>query len=69
MLDSVAYHHYKELSKANLANNNTAYITYIADNIASGIDRRDIIEEGDEEYENKHLILISIPLYIVYLIL
>lgn len=53
VLDSVAYHHYKELAKANLANDNTAYITYIADNIASGIDRRDIIEEGDEEYEKQ----------------
>ena len=46
MLDSIAYHHYKELAKANLANDNTAYITYIADNIASGIDRRDVIEEA-----------------------
>ena len=36
---------------------------------ASGIDRRDIIEEGDEEYENNHLILISIHPYIVCLIL
>ena len=53
VLDNVAYHHYKELSKANLDNDNTAYITYIADNIASGIDRRDIIEEGDEEYEKQ----------------
>ena len=53
LIDSVAYHHYKELAKANLANDNTAYITYIADNIASGIDRRDIIEEGDEEYEKQ----------------
>ena len=46
VLDSIAYHHYKELAKANLANDNTAYITYIADNIASGIDRRDVIEEA-----------------------
>ncbi|EGQ1746417.1 type III-A CRISPR-associated protein Cas10/Csm1, partial [Staphylococcus pseudintermedius] len=53
VLDSIAYHHYKELAKANLANDNTAYITYIADNIASGIDRRDVIEEGDEEYEKQ----------------
>ena len=27
VLDSIAYHHYKELAKANLANDNTAYIT------------------------------------------
>ena len=69
ILDSVAYHHYKELAKAELNNDNTAYITYIADNIASGIDRRDVLEEGDQEYENSHLILINIHRYIVYLIL
>ena len=44
-------------------------IQLILPNIGSGIDRRDVIEEGDEEYENKHLILISIHLYIVCLIL
>lgn len=53
LLDSLAYHHYKELSKANLSSDNTAYITYIADNIASGVDRRDVIEEGDSEYEKQ----------------
>lgn len=48
LLDSVRYHHFKELSKANLEKNSPAYITYIADNIASGADRRDLPEEGEE---------------------
>ncbi|QHW35983.1 type III-A CRISPR-associated protein Cas10/Csm1 [Staphylococcus ursi] len=53
ILDCVSYHHFKELSKVKLDKDNPAYITYIADNIASGIDRRDVIEEGDQENE-KH---------------
>ena len=53
ILESVAYHHYKEIKNANLANDSSAYITYIADNIASGIDRRDDIEEGTQEYEQQ----------------
>ena len=66
-LDSIAYHHYKELSKANLSTDNTAYITYIADNIASGIDRRDLIEEGDSEYEKQTFNFDRfIPLYSVF---
>lgn len=51
ILDCVSYHHFKELSKVKLDKDNLAYITYVADNIASGIDRRDIIEEGDQEDE------------------
>lgn len=53
IIESVAYHHYKELIRANIADDSNAFITYIADNIASGIDRRDAIEEGTTEYEEK----------------
>lgn len=53
VLESISYHHYKELRGANLSNDSNAYITYIADNIASGIDRRDDIEEGDESAIHK----------------
>ena len=67
LLDSVGYHHYKELSSAKLSEDNTAYITYIADNIASGIDRRDVVEEGDQEYENQTLKFDKFtPLYSVF---
>lgn len=53
IIESVAYHHYKELVHANIADDSNAFITYIADNIASGIDRRGAIEEGTTEYEEK----------------
>lgn len=46
--ENILYHHYKELSNARISPDSLAYITYIADNIASGVDRRDIVEEGDE---------------------
>lgn len=40
ILDSVKYHHADPLSKASIDDNSIAYITYIADNIASAGDRR-----------------------------
>lgn len=40
ILDAVKYHHGKELASAELRENSFAYITYIADNIASAADRR-----------------------------
>lgn len=44
------YHHSKELMRANLSEDNIAYIVYEADNIAAGIDRRSI-ELGDEGFD------------------
>lgn len=44
---SIKYHHAAELNKANIQKDSIAYIVYMADNIASGLDRRDI--EGLEE--------------------
>ncbi len=49
IVDSVSYHHYKELASSSLLDDSVAYITYIADNIASGTDRR--ASEGDYEGE------------------
>lgn len=47
ILDQVRWHHYKGLEKQEgLAKQSAAYITYIADNIASGADRRDKEEAG-----------------------
>lgn len=40
ILDCVRYHHADALSGADIENNSPAYITYIADNIASAADRR-----------------------------
>lgn len=47
IVQSIKYHHFKELKSARIDNNSLAYITYIADNIASGIDRRDITDLDD----------------------
>ncbi|GAB1476802.1 type III-A CRISPR-associated protein Cas10/Csm1 [Bacillota bacterium] len=45
ILDSVRYHHKRDLLSADIKDNSIAHIVYIADNIASGVDRREI--EGD----------------------
>lgn len=47
ILDSVLYHHADMLCRADIPANSNAYITYIADNIASATDRRD---KGTEDY-------------------
>lgn len=49
VLEQIRYHHKKELAQAKVKNDSLAYITYIADNIASGLDRRE--ENGQFGYE------------------
>lgn len=49
ILDQVRYHHGKELAQANIPDDSPAYITYIADNISAGLDRRK--ESGTYGYE------------------
>lgn len=46
------YHHGKELSAAQLKNDDYAYIVYEADNIAAAVDRRDL-EEGENTSTQK----------------
>ena len=50
ILESVLYHHASMLRGANISKNSLAYITYIADNIASAADRRDN-STGDYGFE------------------
>ena len=50
ILDQVRYHHAREIRQAKQPISPLAYITYIADNIASGIDRRSTEANLDEEY-------------------
>lgn len=50
ILDSVRYHHGKFIQKANIGNDSPAYITYIADNIASAADRRKL-EDSKSGFE------------------
>ena len=47
ILDQIRFHHAKELRGAELDDDSLAYITYWADNVASGADRRSKDEESD----------------------
>ena len=47
ILEQVQYHHAVYLKNAKIENNSLAYVTYIADNIASGVDRR---KNEDDSY-------------------
>ena len=47
ILDSVLYHHADAIKNANIEDDSFAYITYIADNIASATDRR---KKENEDY-------------------
>ena len=58
ILDCVRYHHAKEVKSADIAKDSSAYIVYIADNMASAADRRDI-DEGEGGFQ-KDLPLSSI---------
>ena len=44
VLQSVLYHHANQLKTNKIADDSTAYITYIADNIASASDRRESVD-------------------------
>lgn len=45
ILASIRYHHHQDLAGAGLAHAHPAYVVYIADNISSGLDRREV--EGE----------------------
>lgn len=59
LLHCVRYHHGRELNRAKLKNDDLAYIVYEADNIASGMDRREL-EEGEGTGFDKTLPLHSV---------
>jgi len=46
LLSCVRYHHARELATANLPENHVAFLVCEADNISSGTDRRERLEEG-----------------------
>jgi len=46
ILDCIRYHHHQEIAGAKLKTDSAAYIVYLADNISSGVDRREI--EGEK---------------------
>ena len=62
ILESVLYHHADALKNPTIADDSNAYVTYIADNIASASDRR---ENGSDDYGFE----MSMPLQPVFNIL
>lgn len=50
--NQIRYHHAKEIRETRLADNDLAYITYVADNIASATDRKTKNEEIETTYTN-----------------
>ncbi len=59
ILDAIKYHHYQDLKESKLDNSNLAYIIYLADNISSGADRREI-EGGETKGFDKNRTLESV---------
>lgn len=53
ILNQVKYHHYHEIRQASLNPNDLAFITYIADNISSGVDRREHGEAVLRQWDSK----------------
>lgn len=53
ILHQVNYHHVKEINGAKLENDDLAFITYIADNIADGIDGMEIEEDIKQQWNSK----------------
>lgn len=52
IINQVRYHHAQEINNASLDQDDLAYITYIADNISSGIDRRTKNIEEEQSFPN-----------------
>ena len=55
ILDAIRYHHHRELEDAKINADSIAYIVYIADNIAAGVDRRDIEGEAIKGFSRSRL--------------
>ncbi len=54
ILNQIRYHHGKNLRSASIPKNSFAYITYIADNIASAADRREKEQKSVDLIEKFH---------------
>lgn len=47
----ILYHHARDLRKANIADDSLAFIVYCADNIAAGVDRREVEGESKSGFD------------------
>lgn len=50
IIEQVRYHHAKEIAGTQLADDSLAYVTYFADNISAGMDRKNEGEDGEAAY-------------------
>lgn len=54
VIEQIRYHHAREISSAaNLSDKSLAYITYFADNISAGMDRKNEGDESDQVFFDK----------------
>lgn len=51
VLDCIRYHHHQDIAGAGLEPGHAAYVVYLADNIASGTDRRETEGEGSRGFD------------------
>lgn len=55
ILDCIRFHHHQDIKNARLKNDSAAYVVYLADNISSGIDRRNTEEGSGTGFDKKRL--------------
>lgn len=55
ILDCVRFHHHEDISNAQINQDSAAYAVYIADNIASGLDRRNVEGSAGKGFNKKRL--------------
>ncbi|WP_449240482.1 type III-A CRISPR-associated protein Cas10/Csm1 [Desulfoscipio gibsoniae] len=55
ILDCIRFHHHQDIKDANLRKDSAAYVVYLADNISSGIDRREIEGQTLTGFDKKRL--------------
>ena len=55
VVDQVRYHHAKEMAAASLRDDSLAFITYFADNISAGMDRKNEGDEAERAYFDKQV--------------
>jgi CRISPR-associated protein Csm1 len=51
ILNGIRYHHHQDIEPAQIDRDSAAYIIYLADNIASGVDRREIEGEASAGFD------------------
>jgi CRISPR-associated protein Csm1 len=56
IIDCIRFHHHQDLQNADLPHNHPAYAVYLADNISSGLDRREIEGASSKGFDKNRLL-------------